>query len=78
MIIHQTKIEHDLEEFRKKFRSIKVMVHKDFMVYSYNSQRDAVMCCAEANLLINQLKLDLVAIFSHNTQTFHVQSNEYI
>tara|TARA_R110000868_G_scaffold203901_1_gene451816 strand:+ start:1633 stop:1872 length:240 start_codon:yes stop_codon:yes gene_type:complete len=76
MVLLQTELEKKLDTFRKRFRSIKVMQYQDCLVYSYNSIKNATLSCADANFLIAELGLDLVAIHSQNSPTFLVQNNE--
>jgi len=76
MPIQLSRIEKDLTEFRTKFRSIHVRQDENYLVYNYKNIRHASVSCSEANLLIEQLNLPLVAIHNQNDNSFVVQSNE--
>lgn len=77
--ILKQSISENLETFRINFPKMKkcyVSENQDFIAYGYNDIKFAYKDYLEANKLIEKLKLPLVAIYTHGSKSFHVQSSE--
>lgn len=71
----RTLSEH-LLEFRERYNSMKCLVEDDYVIYIFKSYYNAYKACNEANYLIEQMKLPLVAIHGGSNSFFIVQSNQ--
>ena len=77
MLMYQPKNEVNFEKFRKAFYSSrKLNVEQDWMTYAYDTNHLAVKACCDANRVIQESKLPLVALYQQGTNTFIVQPNE--
>lgn len=77
--ILKQSIAENLETFRKHFPKMKkcyVSQNMDFIAYGYDDNRIARRDYLEANKLIERLKLPLVALYTHGSKSFYVQSSE--
>lgn len=70
------EIQASLQEFKKHFHIAKCLVDKDKIIYSFKLSHNINKACSEANMLIERLKLPLVAIHYGSNSFFTVQSNE--
>lgn len=71
-----TTIEQSLNRFREAFPITKVIQEDDQLLYIFKSFYNACKCCSEANLLIERLGLDLVAIHYGCNSFFCVKRND--
>ena len=69
-------LQDNLEEFRVRYPITKCLVDHDGITYIFNTFYNASKSSTEANMLIQRLKLPLVAIHNGNAGFFTVQSNE--
>lgn len=71
-----TTLQDHLETFRTKYNVTKCLVDQDRITYIFNFYKNAYKAANEANMLIQKLKLPLVAIHYGSNGFFVVQSNE--
>jgi len=71
-----TTLQDHLETFRTSYPVTKCLVDHDRITYIFNTFYNAAKSTVEANMLIQRLKLPLVAIHYGNAGFFTVQSNE--
>lgn len=71
-----TTLQDNLETFRKRYPITKCLVEDNYIIYIFRSFYNASKAATEANMLIEKLKLPLVAIHSASNGYFVVQSNE--
>ena len=71
-----TTLQDHLETFRIKYNVTKCLVDQDRITYIFNFYYNAYKAANEANMLIQRLKLPLVAIHYGSNGFFTVQSNE--
>ena len=69
-------LQDNLETFRTNYPVTKCLVDHDRITYIFNTFYNASKSSTEANMLIQRLKLPLVAIHNGNAGFFTVQSNE--
>jgi hypothetical protein len=69
-------IQDYLEDFRTKYPVTKCLVDHDRITYVFSTFYNASKAATDANMLIQRLKLPLVAIHYSNNGFFTVQSNE--
>lgn len=67
---------NSLTKFRENFRCKKTIDKGTELIYQYQNKVDAHRNAFDANILIDKLRLPLVAICSDFYPTFTVQSNE--
>ena len=68
--------QNHLTKFRENFRSKKVIDKGTELLYQYRDKQEAHRNAFDANILIDRLRLPLVAICSEYYPLFTVQSNE--
>jgi hypothetical protein len=71
-----TPIEESLNKFREVFPVTKVLQEDDQLLYIFRNFYNAKKCCSEANVLIERLGLDLVAIHYGSNSFFSVKRND--
>ena len=71
-----TPIEESLNKFREVFPVTKVLQEDDQLLYIFRNFYNAKKCCSEANVLIERLGLDLVAIHYGSNSFFCVKRND--
>lgn len=71
-----TTLQDHLETFRKKYNVSKCLVDHDRITYVFSTFYNASKSAVDANMLIQKLKLPLVAIHYGSNGFFTVQSNE--
>ena len=71
-----TTLQDHLETFRTNYPVTKCLVDHDRITYIFNTFYNASKSSTEANMLIQRLKLPLVAVHYGNCGFFTVQSNE--
>ena len=71
-----TTLQDHLETFRKKYNVSKCLVDNDRITYVFSTFYNASKSAVDANMLIQKLKLPLVAIHYGSNGFFTVQSNE--
>ena len=69
-------LQENLETFRVNYPVTKCLVDHDRITYIFNTFYNASKSATDANMLIQKLKLPLVAIHYANNGFFTVQSNE--
>ena len=69
-------LQDNLEEFRVRYPITKCLVDHDRITYIFHTFYNASKAATEANMLIQRLKLPLVAVHYGNCGFFTVQSNE--
>jgi hypothetical protein len=75
--MYNNSLQEHFETFRKHFSVKKCYIDRYNMTYLFTSIYAARKSSSEANLLIERLKLPLVAIHNANCYFFTVQSNEH-
>lgn len=76
MTILQTKLQCELEEFRKMYPLTKVLQENDELVYIFKTFYNAAKATSEANFLIHRLGLNLVAVHSGSNSFFVVKRGD--
>lgn len=69
-------LEKQLETFRVAYDSTKVNVYDNYLLYVFRFSLNASRSCKQANLLIEKLGLNLVAIHYEDNSFFEVKSSE--
>lgn len=69
-------LQDNLEEFRVRYPITKCLVDHDRITYIFRTFYNASKAASDANMLIQRLKLPLVAIHYASNGFFTVQSNE--
>lgn len=69
-------LQEHLETFRKNYPLTKCLVDNDRIIYVLPFFYSASKSASEANMLIDRLKLPLVAVYYQGCSFFTVQSNE--
>ena len=67
---------NSLTKFKENFSSKKVIDKETELIYQYKDKADSYRYAFDANILIDKLRLPLVAICSDFYPIFTVQSNE--
>jgi len=71
-----TTLQDHLETFRTSYPITKCLVDHDRITYVFSTFNNAYRSANDANMLIQRLKLPLVAIHYGSNGFFTVQSNE--
>lgn len=69
-------LQDNLETFRKRYPVTKCLVSHDRITYIFSTLYNASKSSVDANMLIQRLKLPLVAVHYGGNEFFTVQSND--
>ena len=70
-------LQSNLEKFRTSYHVSKCLPKEDNITYCFKEIHDASKAAHEANILIDKMKLPLVALHRSSCNFFIVQSQEY-